>query len=760
MSEDAGHPPEQRPVLLGMEWFSERPGGLNRYFADLVTALHGLGVPLRAVVLGPAPQAPQEVRAVSRSDHGMLRRLLAVARQALAGEVDVLDVHFALYGLIPVLLRPRTPVVVHFHGPWAREHLVEGDRSPLRFRLRRAVERTVYRRAEAVVTLSEAFADIVRHDYGLHPARVRVLRPGVDLDRFRPRDRATARRELGLPSDAFIAVTTRRLAARMGLDVLLRAWVDQPPHALLVVAGTGPEEEHLRRLAAELGVDERVRFVGRVEDGALPLHYAAADVSVVPSVALEGFGLVVLESLACGTPVIASDTGGMAEVLRHLDRSPLVPPRDVAALSAALTRARTVPDRLPTRDDCRAFAERFTWDRVARATMDLYEEVSGGGRRPTRVVFYDHHAEPSGGELAMVRLIRAMGERVDPYVLLGADGPLVGLLRDDGVPVEVLPVGPVGRRRRHERGSWWHAGTGAAAATTRLARRLRMLRPDVLHTNTTKAGVLGGLAGRLAGVPVVWHLRDRLSDDYLSPASAVGVRALARVLPHAVIANSRATKTSLGRTRRLVRVVPSAVASPEAPLVPGAGVLRVGMLGRIAPWKGQPVFLQAFAIAFPGGVERARIVGGAFFGDEPYLDEIRATARRLGIADRVDLVGHTDDPAGELADLDVLVHASVVPEPFGQVVVEGMAAGLAVVATDAGGPAEVVTDGVDGLLVPCGDADALADALRRLATDPDLRARLGESARRTARRFAPERVGPAVVDVYDEVLAGRRVAGG
>ena len=144
--------------------------------------------------------------------------------------------------------------------------------------------------------------------------------------------------------------------------------------------------------------------------------------------------------------------------------------------------------------------------------------------------------------------------------------------------------------------------------------------------------------------------------------------------------------------------------------------------------------------------------GGALFGEEDQERSLLDLVEALGIGDRVDFTGHVDDVAAELATLDVVVHASTIPEPFGQVVIEAMAAGVPIIAADAGGPAEVVTDGVDGLLVAMGDVDALAGALTRMAGDPELRDRLADAGRVTAAAFAPDVIAGSVEDVYRQVL--------
>ena len=232
------------------------------------------------------------------------------------------------------------------------------------------------------------------------------------------------------------------------------------------------------------------------------------------------------------------------------------------------------------------------------------------------------------------------------------------------------------------------------------------------------------------------------------------MRVAARTLPNAVIANSRSTLETIEPLSRPTAIIPCAVDAGAGAHAGAArrGPLSVGMIGRIAPWKGQDVFLNAFAQAFPAGDATATVVGAPLFGEEDYEREVRGLVERLDLSDRVSFAGFRHDVGAELAAMDVLVHASVIPEPFGQVVVEGMAAGVPVVAAAAGGPAEIIDDGVQGILYPPSDSAALAVALRRLAGDPGLRARMGRAGEERARRFAPERVAAEVLGVYERVL--------
>jgi glycosyltransferase involved in cell wall biosynthesis len=764
-----------RVLILGMGWFTDEAGGLNRYVADLHRALAAdSGLAVSQVTLGPGNPAPGVTFAADRTD-ALPMRLWRFARAAGAAgrRADVIDAHFALYSFLPVRgpLRHR-PLVAHVHGPWGKESEMAGE-GRRAVALKTAVERAVYRRATELVVLSGAFRRLLVERYRVSPWRIHVIPPGVDLTRFSPEDRQSARVRLRVERDAWIAVSVRRLVPRMGLDILLEAWAtmcrESGPGAVLVIVGEGPARRDLEAMVSSLDLSDNVRFTGRVDDEDLVAWYQAADLCVVPTIALEGFGLIVLEALACGTPVVASDAGGLPETLTGLNSSLIVPAADPGALASRMTRARSDPASLPDRIACRRFAEQFTWDRAATRHREVYQRVAAGPARPgarpsrrLRVVFVDHTAKLSGAEIALLRLIPAL-EDVDAHVVLGEEGPLVGRLLGAGVSVEVLPLGRPAAELRRERVRPGRLPAASVLATAThivaLARRLRRLEPDLVHTNSLKAALYGGAAARLAGIPVVWHVHDRIAADYL-PAGAVRlVRLAAARIPAAIIANSAATLASLGDAPRLAAVIPSPVDSslirvPSSRQTRPGEPLLFGIVGRLTPWKGQHVFLDAFARAFGTTPDshRAAVIGAALFGEESYEAELRVQATALGIAARVEFRGFQDDIGFELGRLDVLVHASIVPEPFGNVIVEGMAAGLPVVASAAGGPLELVAPGLDGLLVAPGDVDGLARALRLLADDADLRARLGGAGAQKAHAFTADRVAADVVGLYRSVV--------
>jgi glycosyltransferase involved in cell wall biosynthesis len=274
-----------------------------------------------------------------------------------------------------------------------------------------------------------------------------------------------------------------------------------------------------------------------------------------------------------------------------------------------------------------------------------------------------------------------------------------------------------------------------------------------VHTNSLKAVFYGGLAARCAGIPLVAHAHDRLAEDYM-PSTAIALARLAYSrLAAAVISPSQAVADTLGSD---AIVIPWGAPISPNPIVP-AHAFTVGIVGRIAHWKGQDVFLEAFERAFPRGEEQAVIVGEPLFGasDEAFANRLRTSVEGSTIRERVTLTGFVDDIHRELAGFDALVHASTVPEPFGQVVLEGMAAGLPVLATREGGPGELIEHGVNGLLYPAGDVVALAKLLTDLRNDAELRRRLGNAARTSAMERTPELVAERTLRVYTDVLACR-----
>ena len=381
---------------------------------------------------------------------------------------------------------------------------------------------------------------------------------------------------------------------------------------------------------------------------------------------------------------------------------------------------------------------------------------------PLRVLYLDHTAAMGGGEVALLNLVRHLDRtRVAPLACLFSDGPLAGLLRGAGAEVHLLPLDPaVGNVRKDALGLGTLArlrpAAGASGFVFRLARLIRRLRVDLIHCNSLKSDLLGGVAGRLAGRPVVWHVRDRIAADYLPARVAAGFRLLSRRLPTHLIANSAATLQTLELPEGLAAratVIHDGTPIPRDVPPPVAGVV-VGLVARISPWKGQDVFLRAAASVRQGYPNvRFQIIGAALFSETEYEREVRDLAGRLGPPGWVEFTGFRHDVARLIARLDVLVHASTRAEPFGQVIIEAMAAGKPVVATRGGGVPEIVVEGQTGLMVPMADAPAMAAAIVRLLSDPPAAERMGRRGRqRVEQSFSIERTARGVELLYRRLL--------
>ncbi len=352
-----------RVHMTGSEWFGAAAGGLNRYFTDLFGALIDRPeVEVSAAAFGDAPPGGLSWGPPGGPTWRRTRTAFRDCRPGV-GRATVLDRHFALYG--PPDTRARH-LVVHFHGPWAAESRAAGG-SALAAGAKYALERLRARPADRFVVLSEHFRDLLVHDYRVRPDTVTVIAPGVDLDRFRPAPP---------PADAPLVLCVRRLEHRMGIDVLLRAWPEvraTHPEARLVLVGTGTAEVSLREQARALG--SSVTFTGRVNDAELTGWYGRATVTVVPSVALEGFGLIALESLAAGRAPVVTACGGLPDSVRGLDPSLIVAPGNADALAARLAAA--LDGAVPGPDRCRAHAETFSWSAAADRHIALYRELTG-----------------------------------------------------------------------------------------------------------------------------------------------------------------------------------------------------------------------------------------------------------------------------------------------------------------------------------------------------------------------------------------------
>jgi glycosyltransferase involved in cell wall biosynthesis len=280
-------------------------------------------------------------------------------------DFDLIDAHyFYPDGVAAALLAEKLdkPLVITARG--TDINLIADLPSPRRQILAAAS------RAQAVIAVSAALKARMEQ-IGIDPARITVLRNGVALSTFTMTPRKDARLALGL-EDGPLLLAVGNILASKGQDVAIRA-LTLLPDARLLIIGSGADQAAFEQLAINQGVGDRVRFVGRVAQDALSTWYSAADISLLPSMR-EGWPNVLLESLACGTPVVATDVGGVAEIIAAPEAGLLVPDRTPEALAAA------VKELMAQRIDpavCRRYAEGFSWDATTKGQIDLFAGIIG-----------------------------------------------------------------------------------------------------------------------------------------------------------------------------------------------------------------------------------------------------------------------------------------------------------------------------------------------------------------------------------------------
>ena len=385
-------------------------GGMNVYVRDLSRQLGRRGIAVdiftrrtdpthptvvaidenvRLIQISAGPAAPIDKAAIF-AHLGEFASEMALFGLRDGVSYDVIHSNYWLSGWVGLLMRRywRTPIVHMFHTIAAlKRDAAQGATDGQEPQLRIDTERRIIERVDRIIAANARERAEMIWWYGRRTDKIATVPCGIDLDRFRPQDRAAARAALGLgpePTMLFVG----RIDPVKGIDFLLEGfarlnerWTGPLSPRLLLVGGDlangelGPDLARLRDAAAAKGLAGQITLCGPQPHDALPTYYAAADLTVVPS-RYESFGLVAVESLACGTPVVASRVGGLAYTIEDQQNGFLVPYGDAAALADTL--ARTLGDaalRARLSAGARGTAEQYGWERVTDRIVDIYREA-------------------------------------------------------------------------------------------------------------------------------------------------------------------------------------------------------------------------------------------------------------------------------------------------------------------------------------------------------------------------------------------------
>jgi D-inositol-3-phosphate glycosyltransferase len=383
-------------------------GGMNVYVRELSKELGARGYAIDIFTRRASAEAPevQPIGPNARVVHVTAGPAAPIEKEAIAGVLDefetnlraflardgasygIVHSHYWMSGVVGARLArdSRVPHVAMFHTLGEVKNRARSSEHEPQARIE--AERLIATTADRIIAASRHEQHLLTSLYGARAEAIAVVPCGVDLDLFAPMDKEFARRRLGIPATQRILLFVGRIEPLKGIDILISAAAqlhDDENFSVLIVGGDARAEsqvEELRQQAAALGVDHHISFVGSVAHEALPLYYNAADVCVVPSY-YESFGLVAVEAMACGTPVVASRVGGLTSTVSDGETGYLVPWRCPEPFAERL-------ELLLDNDELRASfgragreaVERFRWANVADAVAGLYEELLATAESP------------------------------------------------------------------------------------------------------------------------------------------------------------------------------------------------------------------------------------------------------------------------------------------------------------------------------------------------------------------------------------------
>lgn len=821
-------------VLLAEVTVEQVIGGAERVLRQQALGLAKLGHDVRVIARAPFESAAADLTigtvterryAVTRtSEPAFVRssvrnslRVFDLMRQI--SPIDIAMVHQSLAGLGPILFRygmARCWVYV-CHSLAHEEYLtraeraattLEGVRRRLSVRARRWIERTVIRRCHHVIVLSEFMKRQVVAAHGVAPQHITVVPGAADPVTFHPvGDRNEIRRELKLPEGRTLMFTVRNLVPRMGLEHLVEAMTllgEEQQNLLLLIGGEGQLRPRLEEMIRSRGLQDSVQLLGFVPEEQLAKYYQASDLVVLPTLQLEGFGLVTVEALACGTPVVGTPIGAIPEVLRRVD--PMLVTKGTDGVSLAntlrfvLKRFREVPherERVSKRGR-EAVEQRFNWVAhtadVDRLFMNLLKDrpvtshqavssLSNSGPSASKDGMVTQASQPrkvihvitrlDHGGSAQNTMLTALGHdraHFEPLVVAGhpgcwdAQGGQLATeencrkLEKAAIRWVLLPsltrnVHPI----------------KDAQALWQMIRLFRHERPALVHTHTSKAGVLGRVAAWIARVPVIVHTpHGHVFYGHFAPFRSWLFLQIERVLSaitDRLIALTDAERQdhldrSVGKADRFA-VVPSGIERERFGRARAEGkqqrdwfgcppdALVVGSVGWLTHIKGHEYLIEAVAKLKQDYPALHLVIIGS--GDRS--DALSQQAESAGLRDAVHFLGYRDDIEVCLGGMDLFVLPSL-NEGMGRALIEAMAAGLPVIASRVGGIPAVISHERTGLLVPPGDPDALAEALRRLLDRPEWAKQLGVAASHSVdSRYGSVSMVHAIESIFAEALS-------
>lgn len=614
----------------------------------------------------------------------------------------------------------------------------------------KSLERRALKDSQKIITLSDYTAKTLAEVHGIPAGKIEKIPGGVDVNLFRPtNNKEDVRKRLFIPQEKHILFTLRRLVARMGLDNLIKAIpivIKRHPEALLLIGGEGPMKSELAQLIEKLNLKNCVKLLGYVSQDMLPLYYQAADLFILPSRALEGFGIVTPEALSCGTPVLGTPVGGTIEILSRLDNELLFKDISAGSMAELILKFLDDPGKLAAAQaKCRKFAlDNYSWDNSVDRTEKLFFQI-----KRTKVLLITGAYPP-------------LKDGIGDYTARLADN----LKNNSNLEIEVVSSGQIK--------SWNIFGV------LDIIRHIKEKDINIVHIQYPSSRFRRTIAlaflplfvkliNRRAKVVITLHefsisypvnklrqlimtlFSDRImvSDDKDSrqlAGSCVGILIKNKLVIIPIGSNIDVCPADLQRKEKFLK---------EHGL--DSKTLIISFFGFIHKNKGVEILLDALAVLKNNKIPVFLVFIGELKPDDPYHRRIQHLIVSLGFEDSLYLTGYctANEASGFLFMSDLCVLPFLDGATFRRTtLITALSHGLAVITTKAGGYVpEGFIDGSNIVLVPVNDSKALAEAITSLGQDNALRKKIGTAAREFSERFSWDNIAARHVELYKNLLA-------
>ena len=627
---------------------------------------------------------------------------------------------------------------------------------------------------DLIISVSKANGRVFADAHRIQSHRLKTIYNGVDFCSYENINVETAlkkRKELGLGLDSKIIGTVGLMnGPEKGFEYLIRAFArvsQTEENATLILVGDGPLRSDLEQLSRDLNISSRIRFPGfRIDT---PELYQIFDIFVLPSI-YESFGLVLVEAMSAGKPVVATNVGGIPEIVQDGKTGIIVPPREPDKLAEAILRLmRDEHLSLSMGKAGQRRAEgKFSLAVMIEKYQNLYsylltkktvsrKTATSRSRRKTRVMQLALTLDIGGLEMLVFDLVRKLDRRkYEPIVCCLQTGPLAEKIERAGIRLVYMEKRP---------------GLDCALIL-RLARLIKRERIDILHSHNKGVHLYGALAAQMAGIPLIHtrHGRNLLNDGNVSSRFTLLRKGLVNRLLYSltdltVAVSYDSRKIALKQDRvceeKVITIHNGVDVQKYARNLGNEQIRRmkqdmgiyeddfiIGIVARLSPEKDHNILLEAFAIVY----NKIRDIKLVIVGDGSLKEKLIKKALALELDSNVFFLGTREDIPEILKLFDVFVLSSYT-EGIALTLLEAMSAGLPVIATNVGGNPEVVLDKVTGLLAPPRDPCKLADAIMQIASNREDAERMGRAGKkRVAEHFSLQRMVKEYEEAYDSLI--------